>query len=86
MSPRSSIYILNGNACVVEGDGNFLPFASVPENILSGLSSDASPAEYSVKGKSEFVTTSRLYFGSAEGDWKVVMITPAGDVTKDWLT
>jgi len=84
MSEQSSIYILNKNECLVEGEDNFIPFYKLPSDIIDKLyNSQTTLLDYRINGEKEFVTFKDLYIGGVEDNWKIMIITPAKDIIKD---
>jgi len=84
MSERSSIFIVNQDECMVEGEGNYIPFNKVPEDIINKTYDDQSLSiNYKINGREVFVNFRNLYIGGAEGNWKIIMITPAEDIIRD---
>lgn len=85
LSKKSSIYILNGNQCIIEGDNNFIPFKNLPEKLISEitLSNKKTSFNFNIDGKNQFVTCRNLYIKDAEGDWKIIQITASEDIKKE---
>jgi len=78
-SDRSSIYIVNNNDCIIEGDSNYLSFNKIPQSIIN---SGTQSMNFDIDEEKQFVTCSPMYIDSVEGNWKIIMVTPAKDITK----
>lgn len=84
ISDQSSIFIINEDKSIVEGESNYISFDEIPADIIRSINnSRSSSLDYKIKREKEFVTFRNLYIGGAEGNWKIIMATPSGDIIKD---
>jgi two-component system sensor histidine kinase YesM len=84
ISKRSSIFIVNKDECMVESESNYISFEKIPKDIINKTyNNQALSINYKINGSSGFVNFRNLYIGGAEGNWKIIMITPAKDITRD---
>ncbi len=85
VSSSSSIYIIDGTNCIIEGDDNHLEFSKIPASLIQSIASGEKNSSFNfyINGKNEFITYRNLYIKDVEGSWKIIQITASDYIRKE---